>query len=155
MGPTLITVDTVRHMSESRPRFHLAIPVHDVAVARAFYGETLGLPEGRSDSHWVDFDCWGHQLVIHEVPGATERIAGTNPVDGDAVPVPHFGVLLEPSDWDALAARLRERNTEFVVEPHVRFEGEVGEQHTMFFLDPSGNALEFKAFADDSQVFAT
>ena len=140
----------------TRPRFHLAIPVDDLAACRSFYGQTLGLAEGRSAEHWVDFDMFDHQLVIHEVTSlGVDRLAGTNPVDGDAVPVPHFGVLLSPADWHTLAARLQGANVDFVIEPHVRFEGEVGEQHTLFFLDPAGNALEFKAFADDSQVFAT
>ena len=138
----------------TRPRFHLAIPVAELDPARTFYRETLGLTEGRSDVHWVDFDMFGHQLVIHEV-GQGGGVAGTNPVDGDVVPVPHFGVLLEPEDWMSLRDRLQSAQINFVVEPHVRFEGEAGEQHTMFFLDPSGNALEFKAFADDAQVFAT
>lgn len=114
----------------------------------------MGFPEGRSAEHWVDFNMFGHQLVIHVVPDGG-GIRGTNPVDGDAVPVPHFGALLELDDWNSLAKRLREAGITFVVEPHVRFEGEVGEQHTMFFLDPAGNALEFKSFADDGQVFAT
>ena len=138
-------------MPESR--FHLAVPVADIGPARAFYGSVLGLPEGRSADHWVDFDMFGHQLVIHRVAGHV-GVAGTNPVDGDAVPVPHFGVLLSPGEWHRLADRLQGAGVEFVVEPHVRFAGEVGEQWTMFFLDPSGNALEFKAFADDGQVFA-
>jgi extradiol dioxygenase family protein len=138
----------------SRPRFHLAIPVHQIDQARLFYRDTMGFSEGRSAEHWVDFDMFGHQLVIHEVPGGA-GVAGTNPVDGDAVPVPHFGALLVLDDWTALADRLRLAGVEFVIEPHVRFEGEIGEQHTMFFFDPSGNALEFKSFADDSQVFAT
>jgi extradiol dioxygenase family protein len=141
-----------------RPRFHLAMPVHDLAAARAFYGELLGCPEGRSADTWVDFDLYGHQFVAHldrRVDGdASPRIALTNAVDGDDVPVPHFGVLLEPADWHALAERLRAAGTQFVIEPHTRFAGEVGEQSTMFLLDPSGNALEFKSFADDSQVFA-
>lgn len=143
-------------MPESR--FHLAIPVRDLATARHFYGTTLGFPEGRSASQWVDFDMYGHQLVIHEVGGPSgpsdPAPLATNPVDGDAVPVPHFGVLLTVDRWTELADRLRSEGVEFVIEPHVRFAGEVGEQSTMFFLDPSGNALEFKAFADDSQVFA-
>ncbi len=146
---------SARHdMAVQQPRFHLAIPIHDIDSARAFYGGVLGFPEGRSSEHWVDYDMFGHQLVVHEVSGGG-GVAGTNPVDGDAVPVPHFGALLDLSDWKALADRLAATNIDFVVEPHVRFEGEVGEQHTMFFLDPSGNALEFKSFADDSQVFAT
>lgn len=139
-------------MSADRPRFHLAIPVDDLAAARVFYGDTLGLPEGRSDTTWVDFDLYGHQLVIHEAP-ATHRVA-TNPVDGDAVPVPHFGALLDRAAWDLLAARLRAAGVRFVIEPKVRFEGHPAEQATMFFLDPAGNALEFKSFADDSQIFA-
>jgi extradiol dioxygenase family protein len=127
--------------------------VAEIGPAREFYGSVLGFPEGRSAEHWVDFDMFGHQLVIHRVPGHV-GVAGVNPVDGDAVPVPHFGVLLSPSEWQRLADRLQGAGVAFVVEPHVRFEGEVGEQSTMFFLDPSGNALEFKAFADDAQVFA-
>ena len=133
-------------------RFHLAMPVHDLAAARSFYGELLGCPEGRSAEHWVDFDLFGHQFVAHLSPTTTPRI--TNPVDGDEVPVPHFGVLLSPADWQALSSRLRDAGTIFVIEPHTRFAGEAGEQSTMFLLDQSGNALEFKAFADDSQVFA-
>lgn len=141
-----------------RPRFHLAIPVQDLAACRDFYGSTLGFPEGRSAEHWVDFNMFGHQLVIHQTPsagGATTGVVDTNPVDGDDVPVPHFGALLSVSDWRNLADRLTTLDMDFVIEPHVRFAGEPGEQHTMFFLDPSGNALEFKAFADDAQVFAT
>mgnify|MGYP000642359907 CR=1 FL=1 len=136
----------------THPRFHLAMPVHDLAAARSFYGDLLGCPEGRAADHWVDFDLYGHQFVAHLSSTATPRI--TNHVDGDDVPVPHFGVLLSVDDWNALAERLTSAGTEFVIEPHVRFVGEVGEQSTMFLLDPSGNALEFKAFADDAQVFA-
>jgi extradiol dioxygenase family protein len=135
-----------------RPRFHLAFPVDDLASARRFYGDVLGCPEGRSADHWVDFDLFGHQIVAHLVAGRSER--ETNSVDGDDVPVPHFGVLLRPDDWRSLADRLVAANTEFVIEPHTRFAGEAGEQSTMFVLDPAGNALEFKAFADDSMVFA-
>ncbi|MGB0113615.1 MAG: VOC family protein [Ilumatobacteraceae bacterium] len=145
-------------MTTPRPRFHLAMPVHDLAAARAFYGTLLGCPEGRSSDAWVDFDLFGHQFVAHlDSRNSGERDAArlTNPVDGDHVPVPHFGVLLSPDQWNTLAARLRAAGTAFVIEPHTRFAGEVGEQSTMFLLDPSGNALEFKAFADDSQVFAT
>ena len=139
--------------ADPRPRFHLAMPVHDLAAARAFYGGILGCPEGRSADHWVDFDLFGHQFVAHldhrvRTPGLT------NPVDGDDVPVPHFGVLLTQPQWDDLAERLRAAGVDFVIEPHTRFAGEAGEQSTMFLLDPSGNALEFKAFADDAQVFA-
>ena len=128
------------------------MPVHDLAAARSFYGELLGCSEGRSAEHWVDFNLFGHQFVAHLSSVATPCI--TNPVDGDEVPVPHFGVLLSPADWEILASRLRAAGTTFVIEPHTRFTGEVGEQSTMFLLDPSGNALEFKSFVDDSQVFA-
>ncbi|WP_187770718.1 VOC family protein [Cognatilysobacter lacus] len=135
--------------------FHLAIPVHDIAAARAFYGGVLGCPEGRSAELWVDFDLYGHQLVVHRVEGATARVAGANAVDGHDVPVPHFGVVLELPDWHALAVRLADAGVDFVIAPHVRFAGQPGEQATMFLLDPSGNALEFKAFADiASQLFA-
>jgi len=130
------------------------MPVHDLAAARSFYGMVLGCPEGRSTDTWVDFDLYGHQFVAHLDRSGTPPVAITNPVDGDDVPVPHFGVLLTPGQWDALAERLQAAGTEFVIEPHTRFAGELGEQSTMFLLDPSGNALEFKAFADDSQVFA-
>ncbi len=133
------------------------MPVHDLAAARAFYGEVLGCPEGRSAPSWVDFDLYGHQFVAHLDPrlaDADGRALLRNEVDGDAVPVPHFGVLLDPAEWNRLADRLRGAGVEFVIEPHTRFAGEVGEQSTMFLLDPSGNALEFKAFADDRQVFA-
>ncbi|WP_133479799.1 VOC family protein [Cognatilysobacter segetis] len=136
--------------------FHLAIPVHDIDAARAFYGGLLGCPEGRSAERWVDFDLYGHQLVVHRVDGLAPRVAGDNPVDGHDVPVPHFGVVLELPDWHALADRLRAAGVDFVIEPHVRFAGQPGEQATLFLLDPSGNALEFKAFADiDGQLFAT
>ena len=137
-----------------RPRFHLAMPVHDLAAAREFYGELLHCPEGRSTDTWVDFDLFGHQFVAHLDRSRTSAAAMSNPVDGDEVPVPHFGVLLEPRQWQLLADRLRAGGVEFVIEPHTRFAGAIGEQSTMFLLDPSGNALEFKAFADDSQVFA-
>ena len=135
--------------------FHLAIPVHDLGAARAFYGGLLGFPEGRSAERWIDFDLYGHQLVVHRVDGRPAR-AGDNPVDGHDVPIPHFGVVLEMPDWQALAERLRAAGVAFVIEPHVRFQGQPGEQATMFFLDPSGNAVEFKAFADiGGQLFAT
>jgi len=141
--------------TDGRPsRFHLAMPVHDLAAARKFYGGLLGCIEGRSADSWIDFDLYGHQFVAHLDRSAVAPVALTNPVDGDAVPVPHFGVLLSPGEWDRLAERLRAAGTSFVIEPHTRFAGDVGEQSTMFLLDPSGNALEFKAFADDSQVFA-
>jgi len=135
--------------------FHLAIPVHDLALARRFYGEVFGLAEGRSSAQWVDFDFFGHQLVIHEHPRtASQESAHTNAVDGHDVPVPHFGVVLPWDDWERLAQRLRERGTQFVIEPHVRFQGQVGEQATLFLFDPCGNALEFKAFKDIGQLFA-
>jgi extradiol dioxygenase family protein len=133
--------------------FHLAFPVHDIPAARAFYGGLLGCPEGRSSDSWVDFDFHGHQIVAHLSP-AECRLAATGEVDGDAVPVRHFGAILAMETWQALADRLRAAGTHFIIEPHVRFQGEVGEQATMFFLDPSGNALEFKSFADMGQVFA-
>lgn len=134
------------------PRFHLAMPVDDLAAARHFYGEVLGLTQGRSAEFWVDWNLNGHQFVTHLAPKKAERIH--NPVDGHDVPVPHFGLILTVQDFHALADRLRAAGTDFVIEPYVRFEGQPGEQWTMFFLDPAGNALEFKAFADDAQVFA-
>ncbi len=133
--------------------FHLAFPVHDLTAARGFYGELLGCPEGRSADDWVDFDLFGHQIVAHLAPEEAGHRA-TSQVDGDAVPVRHFGVVLSTQEWERLAERLKAAGTRFVIEPHVRFKGEVGEQATMFFLDPSGNALEFKAFGDPSQLFA-
>jgi uncharacterized protein len=133
--------------------FHLAFPVHDLAAARRFYGKLLGCPEGRSADDWVDFNLYGHQIVAHLAPEEVGHRA-TSQVDGDAVPVRHFGVVLSPEAWQALADRLIAAGTRFVIEPHVRFKGEVGEQATMFFLDPSGNALEFKAFGDPSRLFA-
>ena len=136
-----------------RPRFHLAFPVRDLAEARRFYGGLLGCPEGRSSDEWIDFDFHGHQIVAHLAPDETGGSA-TNAVDGEAVPVRHFGAILEQGAWDDLAARLKAAGTAFLIEPQVRFKGEAGEQATMFFLDPSGNALEFKAFADDAMVFA-
>ena len=138
---------------ERPSRFHLAMPVHDLAAARSFYGELLGCPEGRSSDSWVDFDLYGHQFVAH-LDSDHRRSTRSNPVDGHDVPVPHFGVLLDPEAWRDLADRLIAARVEFVIEPHTRFAGLVGEQSTMFLLDPSGNALEFKAFADDAQVFA-
>jgi len=136
-----------------RPRFHIAFPVDDLAEARHFYGEVLGCPEGRSADDWVDFDLYGHQIVAHRVDRDPADRA-INPVDGHDVPVPHFGLLLRPDDWRTLADRLIAAGVEFVIEPYTRFAGEPGEQSTMFVLDPSGNALEFKAFADDSMIFA-
>lgn len=136
----------------SNRRFHLAVPVDDLAAAREFYGEVLGCPRGRESDQWVDWDLFGHQLVTHVAPRPPAR--ATNEVDGHAVPVPHFGVLLEVGEFHELADRLRGRGTAFLIEPYLRFEGQAGEQWTMFFADPAGNALEFKAFADDSYVFA-
>src|SRR5918992_2960455 len=132
--------------------FHLAIPVDDLAAARRFYGEVFGCTEGRSSAEWVDFDFFGHQLVTHLDAG--HRRVHFNEVDGKDVPVPHFGVVLEWQTWHTLAARLREAGVRFVIEPGIRFRGEVGEQATMFLLDPAGNALEFKSFKDPSKLFA-
>jgi extradiol dioxygenase family protein len=134
--------------------FHIAFPVDDLAAARRFYGTTLGCPEGRSSAEWVDFDLFGHQIVAHHKPSTGPAIQHHNPVDGHDVPVPHFGVVLAMDTWQSLADRLNAAGISFVIEPHIRFKGEVGEQATMFFLDPSGNALEFKAFADPTQLFA-
>ena len=133
--------------------FHIAIPVHNLEACRTFYKDVLNCEEGRSSDHWVDFNFFGHQLVIHFKAQTTEE-APTNPVDGKAVPIPHYGVVL---DWDifhAFAEDLKQKNIPFIIEPYIRFEGLVGEQATMFFKDPSGNALEFKAFKDRSQLFA-
>jgi extradiol dioxygenase family protein len=135
------------------PPFHLAVPVDDLAAARRFYGGLLGCPEGRSADHWVDFDLCGHQLVAHLAPKAV-RERSTNPVDGDEVPVPHFGLVLPMDEWKALADRLVSAGVEFVIAPTVRFAGAPGEQATMFLLDPAGNALEFKAMADPAKLFA-
>jgi extradiol dioxygenase family protein len=140
-------------MSASLPPFHVAIPVSDLAEARAFYRTVLGCSEGRSDTQWVDFNFFGHQLVIHETEGAGER--GANPVDGHAVPVPHYGVVLEWEAWHALAEGLKQQQVTFLIEPYLRFEGLPGEQATLFIADPSGNALEFKSFKDPGQLFAT
>lgn len=135
------------------PRFHLAFPVRDLAEARAFYGGLLGCPEGRSSDDWVDFDFHGHQIVAH-LSAAEAGQRATNEVDGEQVPVRHFGVILALPQWRALADRLTAAGVSFVIAPQVRFKGQPGEQATMFFLDPSGNALEFKAFDDDARVFA-
>lgn len=137
----------------SRPCFHLAIPVRDIAEARAFYGGVLGLSEGRSAEHWVDWNFHGHQVVTH-LAADSAGPAAHNPVDGHQVPVPHFGLVLPAEEFHDLAGRLKAAGTPFVIEPYLRFAGEPGEQWTMFFLDPSGNAMEFKAFADESQIFA-
>lgn len=134
--------------------FHIAFPVDDLNAARAFYGGTLGCPEGRSSAQWIDFNLFGHQIVAHLKPGSPNHQRHHNPVDGHDVPVPHFGVVLPMDAWEALAERLRQAGIQFVIEPYIRFKGEVGEQATMFFLDPAGNALEFKAFADPGQLFA-
>ena len=137
----------------SLPPFHLAFPVDDLAAARQFYGELLGCPEGRSAEEWIDFDLHGHQIVAHYAPEAV-RARATNPVDGEHVPVPHFGLVLSMDEWKRLAARLENAGVEFVIAPTIRFEGQPGEQATMFLLDPAGNALEFKAMADPSKLFA-
>jgi extradiol dioxygenase family protein len=133
--------------------FHLAFPVSDLEKARAFYGGVLGCEEGRSSECWIDFNLFGHQIVAHLSPEA-QRNGATSGVDGDQVPVPHFGVILSIEEWQVLADRVKTAGIDFVIEPHIRFAGQTGEQATMFFLDPSGNALEFKGFADFGQVFA-
>lgn len=141
-------------MSQLTP-FHIAFPVDDLAAARIFYGTVLGCPEGRSSDVWIDFDLFGHQIVAHFQPRNPHAPAPHhNPVDGHDVPVPHFGVVLDMDQWESLAERLKNAGVQFVIEPHIRFKGQVGEQATMFFYDPAGNALEFKAFADRSQLFA-
>lgn len=147
-----MSADTEIH-APGHPRFHLAVPVDDLDAAGRFYGDVLGCARGRQDARWVDWDLYGHQLVTHLVP-RTPGAAGHNEVDDHQVPVPHFGVLLAVADFHALADRLHSAGIAFVIEPYLRFPGEPGEQWTMFLLDPAGNALEFKAFADDAQVFA-
>jgi len=137
----------------SLPPFHLAFPVDDLAAARRFYGDLLGCPEGRSADRWIDFNLYGHQIVAH-LSTAAPRKQETNPVDGEDVPVPHFGVVLTTAEWKALARRLDDAGVEFVIPPTIRFEGQPGEQATMFLLDPAGNALEFKAMADAEKLFA-
>ena len=137
----------------SLPPFHLAFPVDDLAAARDFYGRVLGCPEGRSSDRWIDFDLHGHQIVAHLAPGAVRNRAG-NRVDGDDVPVPHFGLVLGMDEWQALAERLASAGVEFIIPPTVRFRGEPGEQATMFLADPAGNALEFKTMADPENLFA-
>ena len=132
--------------------FHLAFPVDDLVAAREFYGGTLGCSEGRSSDIWIDFNLYGHQIVAHKVESKKETV--TNPVDKDHVPVPHFGIVLEMDAWKRLSKRLTDANVEFVIEPKIRFEGEVGEQATMFLKDPAGNALEFKGFNDFEKIFA-
>jgi extradiol dioxygenase family protein len=145
-------------MSEAALRpFHIAFPVDDLAAARHFYGTVLGCPEGRSTDIWIDFDLYGHQIVAHTKPELAPRNRSAvegNAVDGHDVPIPHFGVVLTQEDWESLAERVKAAGVTFIIEPYTRFKGEVGEQSTMFFLDPAGNALEFKAFADLGQLFA-
>ncbi len=142
-------------MSAAITPFHIAFPVDDLTAARHFYGTILGCPEGRSSAEWIDFDLFGHQIVAHFKPKShTANDIHHNAVDGHAVPVPHFGVVLTMDRWQAFADRLRAAHIKFEIEPYIRFKGEVGEQATMFFYDPAGNALEFKAFADMTQVFA-
>lgn len=136
-----------------RPRFHLAFPVRSLGEARAFYGVLLGCPEGRSADDWVDFDLMGHQIVAHLAPDECVT-AATNAVDGEAVPVRHFGLILAPADWRELADRLAAAGADFIIAPQTRFAGGPGEQSTLFVRDPSGNALEFKAFADEAMIFA-
>lgn len=133
--------------------FHLAFPVDDLEKARHFYGEVLECEEGRSSDIWIDFNLFGHQIVTHLSPDNT-GIKSTNPVDKDNVPVPHFGIVLPMDEWKEFAEKLKSKNVEFIIEPKIRFKGEIGEQATMFFLDPSGNALEFKGFKDFSKIFA-
>jgi len=140
-------------MSNQISPFHIAIPVTDLQAARVFYSTVLQCPEGRSSDQWVDFNLYGHQLVIHKTSGVEEERAH-NPVDGHAVPIPHYGVVLAWDAWEELSERLRTHKIKFIIEPYIRFKGEAGEQATMFFLDPSGNALEFKAFKDVTQLFA-
>ncbi|PTB21611.1 glyoxalase [Trinickia symbiotica] len=137
----------------SLPPFHLAFPVHSIAAAREFYGDLLGCPEGRSAEDWVDFNFYGHQIVAHYAPEEVGHRA-TSAVDGHGVPVRHFGVVLSMAQWEEAAKRLADAGVKFVIEPYIRFKGEVGEQATMFFLDPSGNALELKAFANMESLFA-
>ena len=140
-------------MTDAIRPFHLAFPVRDLQEARTFYGKLLGCDEGRSNAHWIDFNLYGHQIVAHLDENHTSSQI-VNPVDDRAVPVPHFGIVLTMADWQALAERLQHADIDFVIEPTIRFKGKVGEQATMFFNDPSGNALEFKAFARDDQLFA-
>ena len=147
---------TVQH-TPNHPPFHLAFPVHDLAAARRFYGDLLGCAEGRSAPEWVDFNFYGHQIVAHLAPSEcrpSQSPAATSTVDDHQVPVRHFGAVLGMAPWQALADRLQAAGVRFIIEPHIRFQGEVGEQATMFFLDPSGNAIEFKAFADMASLFA-
>ncbi len=139
-------------MSKLQP-FHLAIPINNLEINRTFYRDTLGCKEGRSSDHWVDLDFFGHQLVLH-VQESQQQAGKGNPVDGKDVPIPHFGVVLEWGTFQQFSEELRKKNVEFVIEPYIRFQGKTGEQATMFFKDPSGNALEFKAFKNIDQLFA-
>lgn len=141
-------------MANTIPPFHLAIPVDNLEASRKFYRDILELTEGRSSDHWVDFDFFGHQLVIHLKETDSNEKESSNPVDGKAVPIPHFGVVLDMQTFKEFSEKLIRKNITFIIEPYIRFEGQVGEQATMFFKDPSGNALEFKAFADITQLFA-
>ena len=150
---SLVAADFGRVQRVCVPPFHLAFPVDDLVAARRFYGELLGCPEGRSTDHWVDFDFHGHQIVAH-LAADQVRTRSTHPVDGENVPVPHFGLVMTMADWKRLAERLESSGVEFVIAPTVRFEGQPGEQATMFLLDPAGNALEFKAMADPANLFA-
>lgn len=134
--------------------FHLAIPVSNLSICRKFYKEILECEEGRSSENWVDFNFYGHQLVIHQKPGMEINANSiSNPVDGHEVPVPHFGVVLDWEDWEVLASKLKSKNIKFIIDPYIRFKGKVGEQATMFFMDPENNALEFKAFKNIDQLF--
>ncbi|MGB0908693.1 MAG: VOC family protein [Maricaulaceae bacterium] len=141
-------------MAHNNP-FHLAYPVKDIEATRVFYGALLGCPQGREAPTWIDFNFFGHQVSFHLKPEAFDAPDPTNPVDGKDVPVRHFGAILNWDEWHALADKLTRENIEFIIAPYIRFEGEIGEQATMFFLDPSGNALEFKSFKDKSQIFAS
>lgn len=135
------------------PPFHLAFPVTDLEATRAFYGSLLGCQVGRESERWIDFDFFGHQITAHQVDGPGRTGAPTNDVDGKDVPIPHFGAVLDWDAWHALADRLKQAGVAFIIEPHIRFPGQVGEQATMFFRDPSGNHLEFKAFQDQARMF--
>ena len=150
---TSTKTESASSLAESLSPFHLAIPVKDLSESRQFYGEIFGCPEGRSDTTWVDFDFFGHQLVCHVDPKASNRSV-ENPVYGHQVPIPHFGIVLDMNSWNELANRLRSHNVDFIIEPCIRFKGQPGEQGTMFMEDPSGNAVEFKGFRDRSGLFA-
>jgi len=152
-NPSWLLPHTMSDVTPVLAPFHLAFPVHDLAAARAFYGDSLGCPEGRSSPDWVDFNFYGHQIVAHLAPDEIGH-RKTSAVDGDNVPVRHFGVVLSMAEWEAAADKLRAAGIDFIIEPHIRFKGEVGEQATMFFLDPSGNAMEMKAFANMASLFA-